>query len=185
MLTNVYQPTRGTITAGRQSHHGQDPPDQVRTDGHRPYLPEYPPVRLHDARNGQREGRHAHPYRGITCSIRVFRTAPLLHKGEKLLHANGRWSCWTSSAWRIWPISIAGSPCPTAHSAGWRSCAPWPPSPRFILLDEPAAGMNPSETRGTDDQHPHALRDEFKIAVMLHRARYERWSWAFARASAC
>ena len=34
---------------------------------------------------------------------------------------------------------------PTAGA--WRSLALWPPSPRLLLLDEPAAGMNPSETR--------------------------------------
>ena len=36
--------------------------------------------------------------------------------------------------------------CPMAISAAWRSPGPWPPSRELILLDEPAAGMNPAES---------------------------------------
>ena len=36
--------------------------------------------------------------------------------------------------------------CRTASSASWRSPAPWPPNMKLLLLDEPAAGMNPTET---------------------------------------
>lgn len=39
-------------------------------------------------------------------------------------------------------------------------------SPAIILLDEPAAGMNPSET-GELMEHIRRIRDEFQIAVML------------------
>ena len=56
--------------------------------------------------------------------------------------------------------------CPTAHSAVWRSSEPWPPSPRLLLLDEPAAGMNPSETSELME-NIRKIRDTFQIAVML------------------
>ena len=39
-------------------------------------------------------------------------------------------------------------------------------NPKLILLDEPAAGMNPSETAELMD-NIRRIRDEFKIAVML------------------
>ena len=41
-----------------------------------------------------------------------------------------------------------------------------PTNPAIILLDEPAAGMNPSETAELMD-HIRRIRDEFQIAVML------------------
>ena len=54
-------------------------------------------------------------------------------------------SCWRSSAWparnRCWPRI-----CPTAINAGWRLPGPLATEPRLILLDEPAAGMNPAES---------------------------------------
>ena len=39
-------------------------------------------------------------------------------------------------------------------------------SPKLLLLDEPAAGMNPSETAELMD-NIRRIRDEFHIAVML------------------
>jgi branched-chain amino acid transport system ATP-binding protein len=38
--------------------------------------------------------------------------------------------------------------------------------PKLLLLDEPAAGMNPTETKELSDLI-HFIRDEFKIAVIL------------------
>ena len=38
--------------------------------------------------------------------------------------------------------------------------------PKILLLDEPAAGMNPSETAELMDNIRY-IRDEFKIAIML------------------
>ena len=35
--------------------------------------------------------------------------------------------------------------CPTATSAASRSPARWPPKPKLLCLDEPAAGFNPAE----------------------------------------
>jgi len=45
-------------------------------------------------------------------------------------------------------------------------------SPKLLLLDEPAAGMNPSETAELTETI-RRIRDEFNIAVAAHRARHE------------
>ena len=56
--------------------------------------------------------------------------------------------------------------CPMASSAGWRSSGHWQPTPSVILLDEPAAGMNPSET--TELMHQiRRIRDTFHVAIFL------------------
>ena len=56
--------------------------------------------------------------------------------------------------------------CPTARSGGWRSSARWPRIPSLLLLDEPAAGMNPHETEELME-NIIKIRDKFQIAVML------------------
>ena len=38
--------------------------------------------------------------------------------------------------------------------------------PKLLLLDEPAAGMNPTETRDLTELI-HFIRDQFKIAIIL------------------
>ena len=44
--------------------------------------------------------------------------------------------------------------------------------PKLLLLDEPAAGMNPSETAELMD-NIRKIRDTFQIAVHADRARHE------------
>ena len=48
LLTKVYQPTRGTILLDGKDTAGMNTV-QVNKAGHRPYLPEHPPVRQPDA----------------------------------------------------------------------------------------------------------------------------------------
>ena len=43
---------------------------------------------------------------------------------------------------------------------------PWPAQPRMVLLDEPTAGMNPSETEDTTTLI-RRLRDELGITILL------------------
>jgi ABC-type branched-subunit amino acid transport system ATPase component len=46
-----------------------------------------------------------------------------------------------------------------ATSAGWKSPARWPPSRKLLALDEPAAGMNATETAGLRDLIEGLRRD--------------------------
>ena len=56
--------------------------------------------------------------------------------------------------------------CPTAPSGGWRSSRALASNPCLLLLDEPAAGMNPSETAELME-NIRRIRDTFQIAVLL------------------
>ncbi len=38
--------------------------------------------------------------------------------------------------------------------------------PTLLLLDEPAAGMNPQETEGADGLH-HRIRTDFRLTILL------------------
>jgi branched-chain amino acid transport system ATP-binding protein len=61
--------------------------------------------------------------------------------------------------------SIRGS-LPYGAQRGWRSSGRSPRNPTLLLLDEPAAGMNPSET-GSLMENIRKIRDTFAISVML------------------
>src|SRR4029077_21060685 len=61
------------------------------------------------------------------------------------------------------------TPSPYAPRRGWRSLGPPAPRPRLLLLDEPAAGMNPNETHEITELIGR-LRDErgYTILVIEH-----------------
>ena len=132
LLTKVYQPTRGTILLDGMdtSRHEHCPGQPGR---HRPHLPEHPPVFQPEC-GGQREDRPAQP----DPLPHVGRRAPppqVLEAGE----AGPRrapWSCCPSSTCRTWPTTRP-APCPTAHSAAWRSSGPWPPTPPCFCWTSP------------------------------------------------
>ncbi len=64
-----------------------------------------------------------------------------------------------------WPTWKAGN-LPYGAQRRWRLSAPWPPTLKLLLLDEPAAGMNPSETAELLETIRN-IRDDFGIAVLL------------------
>jgi len=54
----------------------------------------------------------------------------------------------------------------TVNNAASKSCAAWPPSRRLLLLDEPAAGMNPAEKDELVALISHVHR-QFKLSILL------------------
>ncbi len=47
-----------------------------------------------------------------------------------------------------------------------RSPGPWPPGPRFLLLDEPAAGLNPQET-GELIQFLREIKERYGLTMLI------------------
>ena len=107
-------------------------------------------------------GQHPHLKTGLFGAIlRTKRVQREEARGRRRSPAR----CSSSSAW---PAGATGWPrtCPTATSAAWKSAARWPASPTLLLLDEPAAGMNPAETQDLMD-FIRRLRDELGITILL------------------
>ena len=165
LLTKVYQPTTRFHPAQRPGHpeHGYCSRQPFR---HRPYLPEHPPV-LQPDRGGKREGSDEQPdalqygqQSLLACPATGGRRRTAHEKALELLS--------------IFNMAERGRRqgrlrCPMAHSAVWRSSERLATQPRLLLLDEPAAGMNPSETAELME-NIRKIRDTFQIASHAHRA---------------
>ena len=78
---------------------------------------------------------------------------------------SGRWSCCPFSTWRICAdeSGLSALRCP---APGWEIVRALATNPSLLLLDEPAAGMNPSETAELME-NIRKIRDTFQIAVLL------------------
>ena len=87
-------------------------------------------------------GRHVRTRAGVFGAI--LRDAAHARRGARDRAARAT-SCSTTSASPSAPTT-SPSTSPTATSAGSRSPARSPPSPKLLALDEPAAGMNATET---------------------------------------
>ena len=144
LLTKVYQPTHGTILLDGKDTAGMTVPfsrlsveDNVR-------------IGLHNQ---------------IKCSMLdgIFRT-PRYYKSEKEFHERSL-ELLDVFGMANQANAVAGS-LPYGAQRRLEIVRALATSPKLLLLDEPAAGMNPSETSDLMD-NIIKIRDEFQIAVML------------------
>ena len=90
---------------------------------------------------------------------------PAHWKQEKESADNAAASCCAFLTWRIIANTLAGN-LPYGAQRKLEILRALATQPKILLLDEPAAGMNPAET---DELMENVLkiRDDFKIAVLL------------------
>ena len=123
VITGVYRPTAGDVRFAGQSLVGLKPYAITR----RGIARTFQNIRLFASLSVFDNVRVAfnmhlqHHMRGLAAAAARLST-PRSGRSRSALP-----SCWTSSAWRGWPTSRRRA-CPTAASAGWRSCARWPRS---------------------------------------------------------
>ena len=86
-------------------------------------------------------GADAHHSTGIVSAL--FRLPQ--HRREEARGARARAGAARLHGPRAGRPTSSPATSPTATSAVSRSPAPWPPSPKLLCLDEPAAGFNPAE----------------------------------------
>ena len=127
LLTNVYQPTRGSILI-----------DGMPTAGKKTYQVN----RMGVARTFQ--------------NIRLFKELSVIDNVKVGLHESMKYNL-ASSLLRLPNYWKEEKKCTERALAT---------SPKLLLLDEPAAGMNPSETAELTETI-RRIRDEFNIAVLL------------------
>ena len=160
LLTKVYQPTRGTILLDGMDTSGKTTPQINRMGIARTFQN----IRLFNnltVEDNVKIGLHnQEPYSTITGILRL----PKFWRQEKAAHERA-----------LELLSIFDMQDMADHTAGSlpygaqrrleivRALAT---NPSLLLLDEPAAGMNPHETQELMDNIIR-IRDQFQIAVML------------------
>ncbi len=160
LLTKVYQPTRGTILLDGQDTSGMTVP-KVNQAG---IARTFQNIRLFSrltVEDNVRIGLHNQ----IKCSMLdgIFRT-PRYYKSEKEFHERSL-ELLDVFGMADQAGAIAGS-LPYGAQRRLEIVRALATDPKLLLLDEPAAGMNPSETSDLMD-NIIKIRDEFQIAVML------------------
>jgi len=160
LLTKVYQPTRGTIQLDGKDTHGMNT-TQVNQAG---IARTFQNIRLFDklsVEDNVKIGMHNSINYGMFSGI--FRT-PSYWREEKAAHEK---AMELLSIFDMQDIAndYAGS-LPYGAQRRLEICRALATNPKLLLLDEPAAGMNPSETAELME-NIRKIRDIFQIAILL------------------
>ena len=160
LLTKVYQPTRGKILLDGKDTRNMTPV-QVNHAG---IARTFQNIRLFDkltVEENVRIGLHEHVKYGMFSGI--FRL-PAFWKEEKRAHER------TLELLDIFGMAdmagVRADSLPYGAQRRLEIVRALATGPKLLLLDEPAAGMNPSETEELM-KNIRRIRDDFKIAVML------------------
>ncbi|MDO4490906.1 MAG: ABC transporter ATP-binding protein [Lachnospiraceae bacterium] len=160
LLTKVYEPTRGSIMLDGQEL-GKMSTVQVNQHG---IARTFQNIRLFDkltVEENIRIGLHNHVKYGMLDGI--FRT-PRYRKEEKCIHDK---SMELLSLFDMEDMAdVRAGSLPYGAQRRLEILRALATEPKLLLLDEPAAGMNPSETAELMDTI-RRIRDEFQIAILL------------------
>jgi len=160
LLTKVYQPTRGTILLDGKDTHGMNTA-QVNKAG---IARTFQNIRLFDnlsVEDNVKLGLHNHIRYGMFSGI--FRL-PSYWKEEKIAHERAM-ELLSIFDMQGMAAAKAGS-LPYGAQRRLEIVRALGTNPSMLLLDEPAAGMNPSETAELMENIVR-IRDTFQIAILL------------------
>ena len=160
LLTKVYQPTRGTILLDGTDTAGMST-DQVSQHG---IARTFQNIRLFDSLSVEENvmiGLHNQVESGMFSSI--FRL-PKHYASERAFHERAL-ELLDVFDMRGFASAIAGS-LPYGAQRRLEIVRALATNPKLLLLDEPAAGMNPAETAELME-NIRKIRDQFQIAIML------------------
>ena len=161
LMTGLIPPTSGRLRYRGDDITGQRP-HTVAAHGHRAHLSEYPPLRQ-PLGGRECDDRPACPYaqrRPRRCARPAARA-----RARSERRARRRWNCSTL-------VGLAGRAETEAANFAYgdqrrleiaRALAL---EPRVLLLDEPAAGMNPNEKQ-TLSSFIRSIRDRFDLTILL------------------
>ena len=146
VVTGVYQPTLGRRPLQRRSRSPARSATRSRRAG---IARTFQNIRLfpRDDRARERDGRRRRARAHVSVPGALAPPSADAEPRRSATPRHARWSCSSSWASRRQADECAPQPALRRSSAGSRSPAPWPPQPKILLLDEPAAGFNPAEKR--------------------------------------
>ncbi|MCK7470679.1 MAG: ATP-binding cassette domain-containing protein [Desulfomicrobium escambiense] len=141
MITGFYQPSEGQVLLRGPGHHRHPAPPGV-PQRHRPHLPEHPALRQRDGAGKRHDRRPPAPEDRLVAGGALparptgARSAAVAERARELLEVVGL-------------EELAGEKANSLPYGAQRRleiARALATRPTFLLLDEPAAGMNPNET---------------------------------------
>ena len=160
MLTGVYRPTSGRILLDGKEMVGKMPYDIVEAGAARTF----PNIRLFKNLTVEDNVKIAH-HKGMNYNVlEGILRLPSYWKEEKIAHDYAM-ELLDIFDMRQYAYSLAKN-LPYGKQRKLEIARALATNPKILLLDEPAAGMNPQETKELMDTI-HLIRDKFNIAILL------------------